>query len=167
VVDTTNPYHHFVNHDGHQPYEIDFEIWSSQANVNSEWDNNAFINYSIVDYMRNANAQIKPGEEKMFGKYKANRFNNRQINLPSEPLPSNFFDSFHNYELYWHPDRVEFLVDGKEVGVITKEMAAIPDKYMFLWVGSPLYQDGTYYEQSSIPFLKNPQQSIVDYIKID
>ncbi len=165
-IDSTNPYK-FVDHLGEQPFEIDFEIWSSQPNINSEWDNQAFINYSIVDYMRNANALIKPGEEKTFGKYKANRFNNRQINIPSEPLSSNFFDSFHTYELFWHPDRVEFWLDGKEVGLITKDMAAIPDKYMFLWIGSPIYQDGTYYNQSNIPFLRTDQVSIVDYIKIE
>jgi len=165
-VDTTNPYH-FVNHEGLQPYEIDFEIWNSQSGVNTEWDNQSFINYSIVDYMRNAKAKIKPGEEKTFGNYKVNRFNNRQINLPSEPLPPSFFDKFHTYELYWHPDRVEFVLDGKQVGLITKDMAAIPDNFMFLWVGSPIYQDGTYYSQSNIPFLKNEQRSIVNYIAIE
>jgi hypothetical protein len=59
------------------------------------------------------------------------------------------------------------MLDGQEKALITKNMAAIPDKYMFLWIGSPMYQDGTYYLQSFIPFLKYDKQSIIDYIKIE
>jgi hypothetical protein len=93
--------------------------------------------------------------------------NDRQLNLPGEPLPREYFDSFHNYELYWFPDHVRFLVDGKECGYISKDMAKIPDKYLFLWVGSPLYQDGTYYAQSEIPFLEKSKYTVIDYIRIE
>lgn len=166
-VDTANPFHYLVNYNGVQPYEIDFEIWSSGDRVNNVWDDSAFVNYSIVDYMRNAKAEIKPDEEKVFGSYKADRFNHRQINIPGAPLPKNFFDSFHTYELFWMPDHVRFLLDGKETALITGNMAAIPDSYMFLWIGSPIYQDGTYYSQSSMPFLEKEKRSVIDYIKIE
>lgn len=166
-VDTTNPYHNLQNANGKQPYEIDFEIWSSMDGVNTMWDANAFINYSIVDYMRNPNVQLKPGEFKQMGNYKAERLNKRQAGIPGTELNREFFNSFHTYELYWYPDHVRFMLDGYETAVITSDMAAIPDKYMFLWIGSPLYQDGTYYAQSNIPFLKTDKHTIIDYIKIE
>jgi hypothetical protein len=166
-VDTTNPYSYLRNDAGKQPYEIDFEIWNSQENINTMWDDNAFINYSIVDYMRNPKVTIKPGEIKEYGKYHANRLNNRQLNVPGENIPKEFFNSFHTYELYWYPDKIRFLVDGTEHALITKDMAAIPDKYLFLWIGSPLYQDGTYYQQSSVPFLQKDKYTIIDYIRIE
>ncbi|MES2619543.1 MAG: glycoside hydrolase family 16 protein [Bacteroidota bacterium] len=166
-VDTSNPYHYMVNGNGTQPYEIDFEVWSSLENINTMWDDNAFINYAIVDYMRDANVQVKPGEMKEMEHYKVNRLNDRQLNLPGENLPRSFFNDFHTYELYWYPDHVRFLLDGKEVGIISKNMAKIPDKHMFLWIGSPMYQDGTYYAQSHIPFLKYDKESVIDYIKIE
>jgi beta-glucanase (GH16 family) len=93
--------------------------------------------------------------------------NNTQLNLPGENLTRSFFNDFHTYELFWHPDHVRFLVDGQEKGIITNHMAKIPDKHMYLWIGSPLYQDGTYYSQSEIPFLKYDKESIIDYIKIE
>lgn len=165
--DSTNPYHYLHNGSGKQPYEIDFEIWSSMEGVNSQWDNKAFINYSIVDYMRDSSVTLKPGEFKEIGKYRAERLNNRQAGIPGNPLNPNFFDYFHTYELYWYPDSVRFLLDGKEVGVITKDMADIPNTHMFLWIGSPLYQDGTYFSQSAIPFLESDKHSIIDYIRIE
>lgn len=166
-VDITNAYHNLVNGAGKQPYEIDFEIWSSQENVNTMWDDNAFINYSIVDYMRNPSVQVKPGEQKKLNGFNVNRLNERQLNIPGENLPRSFFDSFHTYELYWYPDKVRFLLDGKQTALITPDMAKIPDKHLFLWIGSPMYQDGTYYEQSSIPFLKYDKKSVIDYIRIE
>ena len=117
--------------------------------------------------MRNPNVSIKPGQIKKYGKYPANRLNKRQCNIPGENIPLQWFDKFHLFELYWYPDHVRFLVDGYEHAVITKDMASIPDKYAFLWIGSPLYQDGTYYDQSLIPFLEHDKQTIVDYIKIE
>ncbi|MBS1613142.1 MAG: family 16 glycosylhydrolase [Bacteroidetes bacterium] len=165
--DPNNPYNHLRNGAGKQPYEIDFEIWSSMEGVNSQWDNKAFINYSIVDYMRDTSVTLKPGEFKEMGRYKAERLNNRQAGIPGNPLPPQFFESFHIYELYWYPDHVRFLLDGKEVGLITKDMADIPDTHMFLWIGSPIYQDGTYFSQSQIPFLETEKQTIIDYIRID
>lgn len=167
AVDTNQAYRHLVNGVGLQPFEIDFEVWSSQENINTMWDDNAFINYSIVDYMRDEQVKIKPGEQKKLDGYNVNRLNDRQLNIPGENLPRSFFDSFHTYELYWYPDRVRFLLDGKQTALITRDMAKIPDKHSFLWIGSPMYQDGTYYEQSSIPFLKYDKRSIIDYIRIE
>jgi hypothetical protein len=166
-IDTTNPYHFLQNGKGAQPYEIDFEVWSSLYGINTMWDDQAFINYSIVDYMRNPNVQLKPGEFKMCGSYKAERLNKRQAGVPGKELNREYFNYFHTYELYWFPDHVRFLVDGAEQAIITKDMASIPDKYMFLWIGSPLYQDGIYYSQSNIPFLKYDKHTIIDYIKIE
>ncbi len=166
-VDTTNPYHYLTNANGTQPYEIDFEMWSSQDNINTMWDDNAFINYAIVDYMRDANTLVKPGDMKTLDGYKVNRLNNLQLNVPGENIARSFFNDFHTYELYWYPDHVRFLLDGKQTAVITKQMAKIPDRHMFLWIGSPLYQDGTYYSQSDIPFLKYDKESVIDYIKIE
>lgn len=166
-VDSTNPYHHLQNGSGKQPYEIDFEMWSSMEGVNGQWDDKAFINYSIVDYMRDTSVLLKPGEHKQMGRYKAERLNNRQAGIPGYELDKDFFNNFHTYEMYWYPDRVVFKLDGEEVGLITKDMADIPDTHMFLWIGSPMYQDGTYYSQSNIPFLKFDKYSVIDYIRIE
>ncbi len=167
-VDTTNPYHTLRNGSGKQPYEIDFEIWSSTPlDESTFWNNKCFINYSIVDYMRDANVQLKPGEQKKAGNYEIERYNQRQASVIGKEFERDYFNYFHTYELYWYPDKVRFLVDGYEQAVITKDMAKIPDKYMFLWIGSPMYQDGTYFLQSDIPFLKHDKQTIVDYIRID
>ena len=166
-VDTTNPYHYLVNSVGKQPYEIDFELWTCMEGFNTMWDDKALIYYSIVDYMRNPNISIKPGDRRTFGNYKTERSNGRQVGIPSTEIPKEFFDSFHTYELYWYPDHVRYLLDGTEVAMITNEMAKIPDTYMFLWIGSPLYQDGTFYSQVSIPFLRSDKQTVIDYIKIE
>ena len=117
--------------------------------------------------MRDPKVLLKPDEEKRFGRYTANRFNQRQCHIHGEKFLADFFWSFHTYELYWYPTYIRFLVDGKECALITREMAKIPDKYLFLWIGSPMYQDGTYYNQSSIPFLQRDKESVIDYIKIE
>ena len=166
-IDTSNPFHYLINSNGKQPYEIDFEIWTCMPGINTMWDDKALIYYSIVDYMRDANVKIKPGDMRTFGKYKTERSNGRQVGIPSPEISKEFFNSFHTYELYWYPDHVRYMLDGAEVAVITKDMAKIPDKHMFLWIGSPLYQDGTFYAQFSIPFLRNDKQSVIDYIKIE
>ncbi len=168
AIDTTNPYHTLNNGAGKQPYEIDFEIWSSSPyDTMTLWDDESFINYSIVDYMRDPNVQIKPGEEKKWGNYSIERYNQRQASVIGEEFNRHYFDEFHTYEMYWYPGKVRFVVDGTERAVLTKDVAAIPDKHMFLWIGSPMYQDGTYYMQSHIPFLKYDKQTIIDYIKIE
>ncbi|HLP52038.1 MAG TPA: family 16 glycosylhydrolase [Chitinophagales bacterium] len=167
-VDTTNPYNELRGARNKQPYEIDFEIWSSTPyDTLTLWDDESFINYSIVDYMRDPNVQLKPGEQKNTGFYDVERFNKRQASVIGKEFNRDFFNYFHTYELYWYPDRVRYLVDGVEKAVIPKEMAKIPDKHLFLWIGSPLYQDGTYYLQSFIPFLKYDKKVVVDYIKIE
>lgn len=165
-VDTTNPFSYLRDPLGAQHYEIDFEIWSS-VKEGQQWDDDALINYSIVDYMRNPNVSVKPGEEKKIGKYTVDRLNNRQLNLLGEQFDRSFFDKFHTYELIWTPQQVRFLLDGEEKAVITPEMAMIPDKHLFLWIGSPIYQDGTYYSQIQIPFLEKDKETVIDYIRIE
>lgn len=167
-VDTTNPYHHLVDGNGKQRFEIDFEIWSAtKYNINTVWDPCPLINYSIVDYMRDPNVQLKPGEEKKFGDYTLERFNQRQASVIGPEMSDKFFRDWHTYEIYWYPDRVRFLVDGHETAVITKDAAKIPDRSLFLWVGCPMYQDGTWYAASSVPFLETDKRSVVDYIRIE
>ena len=168
-VDTTNPYNQLRNTNSKQPFEIDFEIWNSEYGINTmPMGSIALLSIiSVVDYMRDDKVAVKPGDKKRIGKYEVNRLNDRQLNIPGRNIGRDYFNSFHTYELYWYPDHVRFLVDGYEQADITKEMAKIPDKYAFLWIGSPLYQDGTYYAQSSIPFLVRPKQTIIDYIRIE
>lgn len=167
-VDTTNPYSYLRGSRNKQPYEIDFEIWSSTPyDTMTLWDDESFINYSIVDYMRNPYVQLKPGEQKSTGYYDVERFNKRQASVIGKEFPRDYFNHFHTYELYWHPTEVRFLVDGIEKAVIPNTMAQIPDKHLFLWIGTPMYQDGTYYLQSFIPFLKHDKKAIIDYIKIE
>lgn len=168
TIDMSNPYHDLNNGAGKQPYEIDFEIWSSSPyDTLTLWDDESFINYSIVDYMRNPNVQLKPGQQIKWGDYAVERYNRRQASVLGQEFKRDYFNDFHTYEMYWYPDHVRFLVDGQEKAILTKDVASIPDKYMFLWVGSPMYQDGTYYMQSHIPFLKYDKHTIVDYIRID
>lgn len=101
-IDTTNPYHYLQNGAGKQPYEIDFEIWNSEEGINSMWDDQAFINYSIVDYMRDPDVIIKPGELKNIDRHRVHRLNNRQLNIPGENIPREYFNEYHTYELYWY-----------------------------------------------------------------
>lgn len=117
--------------------------------------------------MRDANVQLKPGEQKESGQLRNWTLQPAAGKCYRKEFERDYFNYFHTYELYWYPDKVRFLVDGYEQAVITKDMAKIPDKYMFLWIGSPMYQDGTYFLQSDIPFLKHDKQTIVDYIRID
>lgn len=167
-VDTTNPYQYLRGARNKQPYEIDFEIWSSTPyDTMTLWDDESFINYSIVDYMRDPNVQLRPGEQKNTGFYNVERYNKRQASVIGKEFDRHYFDYFHTYELYWYPDKVRYLVDGVEKAVIPNTMAKIPDKHLFLWIGSPMYQDGTYYMQSYIPFLKYDKKTIIDYIKIE
>ena len=164
--DPKNPYHNFVNSIGTQPYEIDFEIWSS-ITQKQVWDDSALINYSVVDYMRDPNVYLKPDEVKQFGNYIADRSNGRQINIPGKQFPKQFFNYYHLYEIYWTPTYVRYVLDGKEVALITRKMAKIPDQEAYLWIGSPIYQDGTYYAQTQIPFLPYDMLDEIDWIRIE
>lgn len=163
-----HPYAHMVNNKGKQPYEIDIEIWSKIYDEN--WGGGSAINYSIVDYMRDENVLVKPGEEKTFdeGKIIVDRLNNRQLNYPGESLlRQDFFEQYHLYEMVWTPHNVTYKVDGRQVAQIDWRMAKIPDEYSFLWIGSPIYQDGTYYSQNGIPFLPTDRFSHIRYISIE
>lgn len=164
-----HPYGDMVNDKGKQPYEIDIEIWS-KIYEESWWDN-AYINYSIVDYMRDPGVKIKPGEEKKFedgGEHTVDRFNNYQLNYPDyEPLNRDFFNDYHLYEIRWTPHNVTFLLNGVQKAVINWEMADIPDEYTFLWLGTLIYQDGTYYSQQQIPFYETTRFSHIRYISIE
>ncbi|BDS14130.1 family 16 glycosylhydrolase [Aureispira anguillae] len=162
-----HPYAHMVNSRGKQPYEIDIEIWSKIYEEN--WGGGSAINYSIVDYMRDANVLVKPGEEKVIDNIlKVDRVNDRQLNYPGEELlHQDFFNQYHLYEIIWTPHDVSYRVDGEQVAKIDWRMAKIPDEYTFLWIGSPIYQDGTYYAQEGIPFLPNDRFSHIRYISIE
>ncbi len=170
-----HPYAYLTNSKGKQPYEIDIEIWSKIDSEN--WNGGSEINYSIVDYMRDENVTVKPGEIKRYtrsdkegeeNKRTIDRLNNIQLNVPCEKLlRQDFFDQYHLYEIVWSPYDIHYKIDGEEVAKIDWTMAKIPDEYAFLWVGSPMYQDGTYYSQNSIPFLPSDQFSHVRYISIE
>ncbi len=164
--DPKNPYHYLTNAAGNQPFEIDFEIWSSRK-TSQAWDSKALINYSIVDYMRDANVSIKPCEQKMVGKYLIDRFNNYQANITSPKFDNTFFNYYHLYEIYWTPTSVQYSVDGKEQAYFTNKEVKIPDQELYLWIGSPLYQDGTYYSQTNIPFIPYDSFSEIDWIRIE
>jgi len=170
-----HPYEKLVNSIGKQPYEIDIEIWSKIDSEN--WGGGSEINYSIVDYMRDQNVVVKPGETKKYkradkkgevNKRTIDRLNNIQLNVPCEKLlRQDFFDQYHLYEIVWSPYDIHYKIDGKEVAKIDWTMAKIPDEYAFLWIGSPMYQDGTYYAQSGIPFIPTDQFSHIRYISIE
>ncbi|MCP4443512.1 MAG: family 16 glycosylhydrolase [Aureispira sp.] len=165
-----NPYGHLVNDKGTQPYEIDIEIWSK---IYEEcWKPYGFINYSIVDYMRDPGVKIKPGEEKQFedgGLHTVDRSNNYQLNYPAQEdsLSIDFFDDYHLYEIRWTPHNVTYWVDDVQKAIVNWEMADIPDEYVFLWLGSLIYQDGTYYSQADIPFYETTRFSHIRYISIE
>lgn len=163
--DSTNPYK-FKDHKGKQPYEIDFEFWSS-IDVETSWDDAALIHYAVVDYMRDTSVLIKPNQKGKIDGWKCERLKPIQLSIPTIQFQRDFFNEFHNYELIWTPKDVKFLVDGKLKAYINSRMAKIPDKHLFLWIGSPMYQDGTYYAQQLIPFLKTDKYTLVDYIKIE
>lgn len=166
-IDTTNPYNYLRDPAWNvQLYEIDFEVWSS-TREGQEWDDKCNINYAIIDYMRNPNVLLKPGEERSFGKYSINRFPEKSANILGEDLSPEWFRRFHTFEVIWQPEKIRMLIDGKETACFTPEYASIPDKHMFLWIGSPIYQDGTYFTQSFIPFTETDKETIIDYIKIE
>ncbi|MCP4443513.1 MAG: family 16 glycosylhydrolase [Aureispira sp.] len=151
---------------GKQPYEIDIEIWSKI--YDESWKDASFINYSIVDYMQSPNVLVQPGEEKLIDGHKVDRFNNYQMNYPGrEELSRDFFDEYHMYEIRWTPHHITYLVDGEQKAFIDWRMADIPDEYAFLWISSPIYQDGTYYSQQQIPFLDKDHFSHIRYISIE
>lgn len=161
-----HPYKHLVNSNGKQPYEIDIEIWSKIYDEN--WNGGSSINYSIVDYMRYADAVVKPGEAIEFEGNKIDRLNLVQLNYPGqELLQREFFDQYHLYEISWTPHDVIYKIDGKQTAKIDWRMAKIPDEYAFLWIGSPIYQDGTYYSQTGIPFLPSDRFTHIRYISIE
>ena len=164
--DPKNPYHNLTNAQGNQPFEIDFEIWSSRY-ASQAWDNKALINYSVVDYMRDPNVDVKPGEQKKVGKYSIDRLNNVQANIPSAKFDNKFFDYYHLYEVYWTPTSIRYLLDGVETAYFTNKDVKIPDQELYLWIGSPLYQDGTYFSQTDIPFIPNDMFSEIDWIRIE
>jgi hypothetical protein len=164
----TNPYKYFVNGNGNQPFEIDFEIWSSISyRPKTIWDDKALINYSVVDYMRDANVKIKPGDQKIVNGYLMDRLNGRQLNIPGMQFENTFFNYYHLYEIYWTPTSIAYLLDGKQVALITRNEAKIPDKPLYLWIGSPIYQDGTYNAQPQIPFLPYDEETDIDWIRIE
>lgn len=164
--DSSNPYSYLRNHEGVHRYEIDFEFWSSYGD-RGLWDDSMLIDYSIVDYMRDPSVALKPSEEKIFGRYTADRKNGKQCNVISPQFHRSFLNDFHVYEIEWRPQFVRFSVDGKETALITPNMARIPNKPMYLWIGSPIYQDGTLFTQSHIPFLTTDKNSCIDYIRIE
>jgi len=166
-VDTTHPYSYLTDPVHRiQKYEIDFEIWNSTHEWQA-WDNKSNVNFAVVDYMRNANARLKPDMEIWTGKYSVDRFPKVSANIIGEELLPDWFDRFHTYEILWEPNRVRMYVDGKETADFTPDLISVPDKHLFLWIGSPLYQDGTIYTQSFVPFLESDKEAIIDFIKIE
>lgn len=161
-----HPYAWMVNDKGTQPFEIDIEIWSKIYEEN--WNGGSAINYSIVDYMRDTNVVVKPGMDTIMNDRHVDRSNDRQLNFPGTTLLGrDFFEDYHLYEITWTPHGVHFKVDGKDKAHIDWTMAKIPNQYCFLWIGSPIYQDGTYYSQDQIPFLPNDVFSHIRYISIE
>ena len=116
--------------------------------------------------MKNPNVKLKPGEKGRFENYDLDRLNPVHLSIPYK-LESSFLDEAHVYTLDWTPQGVSFYIDGKYVSQITPAYAYIPNKPMYLWVGSPLYQDGTFYDIHQIPFLKEDQISHKKWIKIE
>jgi len=162
-----HPYAHLTNSRKQQPYEIDIEVWSQIYEEN--WGGGSMINYSIVDYMRDANVWVKPNEEKTIEGHKVDRSNKIQLNYPQKDdlLRRDFFDQYHLFEIQWNPYDIYYKVDGKIKAKIDWRMAKIPDRYAFLWIGSPIYQDGTYYAQNQIPFLPYDAFTHIRYISIE
>lgn len=161
-----HPYAYMVNDKGKQPYEIDIEIWSKIYGEN--WNGGSAINYSIVDYMRDASVVVKPKMDTLINGHQVDRSNDRQLNYPgTELLRQNYFNAYHLYEMVWTPHSVVYKVDGEKVAYIDWTMARIPDQYCFFWIGSPIYQDGTYYAQDRMPFLPKDMFSHIRYISIE
>ncbi|MFN8287539.1 MAG: glycoside hydrolase family 16 protein [Chitinophagales bacterium] len=163
----TGPYKHLTNPNGQQPFEIDMEFWPAN-NTEGIWDDQFYINCSIIDYMRDENVIMKPGMRKIIDGEDIDRVNNPwQLLIIPHQYPRSFFSNFHTYEIFWTPEQVEYFVDGKRLSHISKEWAKIPDSNMFLWIGTPIYQEGNYYTVSYLPFFDTPKYSYIDYIKIE
>jgi beta-glucanase (GH16 family) len=164
--DPNSPYKNLTNNKGTQPYEIDLEFWTNLRTGSETWDDIFFINYSIVDYMKNDKVKLKPQEIGNFENKEVNRSNPVHLSVPVK-FGSSFLNDYHVYEIEWKPTEVRFSIDGKFVCRITDEYAKIPDKHMYLWIGSPIYQDGTFYDQRQIPFLESDKFSHIKWIKIE
>lgn len=163
----TGPYKNLTNPNGQQPFEIDMEFWPANAQE-GVWDDSFYVNCSIIDYMRDENVIIKPGMRKVIEGEDIDRINNAwQLLIIPHQYPRSFFNTFHTYEIVWTPDYVEYFVDGTMLSRIRKEWAKIPDSNMFLWLGTPIYQEGNYYTVSYLPFFDTPKYSYIDYIKIE
>lgn len=165
-IDGKDPYKHLTNSRGNKRFEIDFELWTCLG-YKHVWNNNIEINYSIVDYMANPDAIVKPGDSMLYHGLKYDRFNDVQLNVQEPYINRNFHDEFHIYKIYWSPHEVILSIDGKVKAKFDKTIGSIPDKYMSLWIGSPLYQDGTYFDAKQIPFLEKDKFTIIDWIKIE
>lgn len=166
LPEQNHPYAHLKNSLGVRPFEIDLEFWSTIGVNPDTWNDIFWINFSIVDYMKNPNVKLKPGEKGRFENYDLDRLNPVHLSIPYK-LGSSFLDEAHVYTLDWTPQGVSFYIDGKYVSQITPAYAYIPNKPMYLWVGSPMYQDGTFYDIHQIPFLKEDQISHIKWIKIE
>ncbi len=162
-----NPYNHLLNDKKKQPYEIDIEIWTKI--YEEKWKDIGFANYSIVDYMRDENVLVKPGKDlKLEGDDLIDRYNEFQLNYPKyEALYPDFFDDYHLFEILWDPKYVEFFIDGISKAKITSDWAKIPDQPCNVWINSPIYQDGTYYDQRDIPFFSKDYFTHIRYISIE
>jgi len=162
-----NPYNYLTNDAGKQPFEIDIEIWSKI--YEEPWKDAAFANYSIVDYMRDEEVKVKPGDEMIVNeKDKVDRFNNYQLNYPIyQEMDRSFFEEYHMYEIKWSPQAVEFYIDHDLKARIDKTWAKIPDQPCNVWINSPIYQDGTFCTQSDIPFFSKDHFSHIRFISIE
>lgn len=162
-----NPYNDLTNGMGKQPYEIDIEIWSKI--YEEPWKDAAYANYSIVDYMRDPEVEVKPGAEMLVGEEdRIDRFNNYQLNYPVyEVMDRSFFEEYHLYEIKWSPQAVEFYIDHDLKARIDKAWAKIPDQPCNVWINSPIYQDGTFYTQSDIPFFSQDHFSHIRFMSIE
>ena len=143
------------------------EFWPTNGKE-GVWDDEFYINCSIIDYMRDEDVIIKPGMRKIIDSQDIDRVNNDwQLLIIPRQYPRNFLSEFHNYEILWTPEYVEYFVDGKMLSRIKGDWAKIPNSNMFLWIGNPIYQEGNYYTVSYLPFFETPKYSYIDYIKIE
>lgn len=163
----TGPYKNMTNKNGQQPFEIDMEFWPTNGKK-GVWDDEFYINCSIIDYMRDENVIIKPGMEGFIGGENVDRVNNPwQLLIIPHQYPRSFLSDFHTYEILWTPEYVKYYVDGIMLSKIQSDWAKIPDRNMFLWIGTPIYQEGNYYTISYLPFFDTSKYSYIDYIKIE
>lgn len=165
-VSPDHKYAHLTNNLGEKRFEIDFELWTCLGKK-EVWNNNIEINYSIVDYMKNENGLVQLGDSMIYNKLKYDRWNDVQLNIKNKGINKSFLNDFHVYEIIWSPQEVQMLIDGKLKARFDNKIGIVPNKHMNLWIGSPMYQDGTYFDQRKIPFLKEDKFSIIDWIKIE